>query len=78
MDIKEEYLISYSKNKLSVRDVTGKYEIDLKKRLLDFATNTLKFLMTLPNKKEFDVFRYQLSRSATSIGANLPCEIFVL
>ena len=26
--------------------------------------------MNLPNKKEFEVFQYQLSRSATSIGAN--------
>ena len=26
--------------------------------------------MKLPNKKEFDVIRYQLSKSASSIGAN--------
>ena len=26
--------------------------------------------MTLPNKKEFDVFRYQYSKSSNSIGAN--------
>ena len=47
-----------------------KYKIDLDKRLLSFAVNTIKFLQTIPYKKEFDVFRYQLSKSATSIGAN--------
>jgi four helix bundle protein len=32
--------------------------------------DTIKFLGTLEFKKEYDVFRYQLSRSATSMGAN--------
>ena len=48
----------------------SKYQIDLNKRLLNFSVNTIKFLQTLPYKKEYDVFRYQLSKSATSIGAN--------
>ena len=52
-----------------------KYQIDLDKRLLSFAVKTIKFLQTIPYKKEFDVFRYQLSKPATSIGANLPCGI---
>ena len=69
-NIEKQYQIKYSRNKLLISDITGKYEIDLKKRLLDFSINTLRFLMTLPYKKEFDVLRYQLSRSATSIGAN--------
>ena len=69
-NIEEKYQIKYSKNKLSISDIAGKYEVDLKKRLLDFAINTMRFIMTLPYKKEFDVFRYQLSKSATSIGAN--------
>jgi four helix bundle protein len=69
-NIEEKYQIKYSNKKLSISDIAGNYKIDLKKRLLDFAINTLRFLMTLPYKKEFDVLRYQLSRSATSIGAN--------
>jgi four helix bundle protein len=43
---------------------------DLKDRLLDFAVNILRFLSTVPFKKEYDVLKYQLSRSATAIGAN--------
>ena len=39
-------------------------------RLLDFAVNILRMISKLPYKKEYDVIRFQLSRSATSIGAN--------
>ena len=46
------------------------YKVDLDKRLLLFSVNIIKFLQTLPYKKEFEVFRYQLSKSATSVGAN--------
>jgi len=38
--------------------------------LLNFSVNILSFLNTLPYKKEYEVLRYQLSKSATSIGAN--------
>lgn len=48
----------------------SRYKVDLDKRLLKFSVNTIKFLQTLPYKREFEVFRYQLSKSATSIGAN--------
>jgi len=43
---------------------------DLRERLLDFSVRVLKFLSMLPYRKEYDVLRYQLSKSATSIGAN--------
>ena len=42
----------------------------LAERLLTFTVNTFKFIKTLPYKKEYDVFKYQLSKSASSIGAN--------
>ena len=48
----------------------SKYKIDLRKRLFTFAVDTIRFLATLPYKKEFDVFRYQLSQAGTSVGAN--------
>ena len=51
-------------------ETKSKYKVDLDKRLLTFSVNIIKFLQTLPYKKEFEVFRYQLSKSATSIGAN--------
>ncbi|MFO7889324.1 MAG: four helix bundle protein, partial [bacterium] len=36
----------------------------------EFAVDSMKFIATIPYKKEYDVFRYQYSKSATSIGAN--------
>ena len=43
---------------------------NFKDRLFKFAVDTIKFLMALPNRREFDVFRNQLSKAATSMGAN--------
>ncbi|MHB2149557.1 four helix bundle protein [Calditrichota bacterium LG25] len=44
---------------------------EFRERLLNFSVNILSFLNTLPYKKEYEVLRYQLSKSATSIGANI-------
>ena len=66
----EDYIIDDEDSKLIVREKSNGYEIDLRKRLMDFAVKSFKFLMTLPNKKEYDVFRYQYSKCSTSIGAN--------
>ena len=41
-----------------------------RERLLNFSVNVIKFLKSIPYRKEYDVLRYQLSKSATSIGAN--------
>ncbi|MHB2149556.1 four helix bundle protein [Calditrichota bacterium LG25] len=43
---------------------------DFRERLLNFSVEIIKFLKTIPYRKEYDVLRYQLSKSATSIGAN--------
>jgi four helix bundle protein len=45
-------------------------ENDLKERLFQFAIGVLKMLETLKGGKEIDVIKYQLSKSATSGGAN--------
>jgi hypothetical protein len=37
--------------------------------LLTFTVEVIKFIGTIPFKKEYDVLKYQLSKSATSIGA---------
>ena len=55
---------------LIVKEVEQKYQTDLRKRLFNFAVRTMKFLLTIPPRKEYDVFRYQISKAATSIGAN--------
>jgi len=44
--------------------------IELRKRLLDFSVAVFRMLKEIPYRKEYDVLRYQLSKSATSIGAN--------
>jgi len=66
----EEYRIELDSSKILVREKNSEYTIDLQERLLNFAADTLKFLSQLPYQKEFEVFRYQLSKSVTSIGAN--------
>lgn len=43
---------------------------DLEKRLFVFAINTIQFLRSLPSTIELNVIRYQLTKSATSAGAN--------
>jgi len=43
---------------------------DLEKRLFDFAVRTIKYVKTLPDTVEVKVIKYQLTKSATSSGAN--------
>lgn len=43
---------------------------NFRERLLTFSVDIILFLKTIPYRKEYDVLRYQLSKSATSIGAN--------
>jgi four helix bundle protein len=65
-----KYSEEIGKHNLVVQEIEQKYKTDLRKRLLNFAVKSIQFLGTLPQQREYDVFRYQLSRSATSIGAN--------
>ena len=43
---------------------------DLEQRLFVFAVRAIKFLRTLPVSSEYNVIKYQLTKSATSTGAN--------
>ncbi|PTN09927.1 four helix bundle protein [Mangrovibacterium marinum] len=45
-------------------------ERDLMERLFNFAVQVIKFLREIPSTQENRVIRYQLTRSATSSGAN--------
>ena len=66
-----KYEINFDKNKaLEIREAGSKYTINLADRLLKFAVDIIKFLFLLPFVKELEVFRFQLSKSGTSIGAN--------
>jgi four helix bundle protein len=47
-----------------------KYASDLSERLLTFAVEVMKLLGEIRGGKELDVVKYQLSKSASSIGAN--------
>lgn len=66
----EEYENNAGDYKLAVKEVESKYGMDLHGRLLQFAIDIIKFLFLLPYAKELGVFRFQLSKSGTSIGAN--------
>jgi len=46
----------------------GKNDLDI--RLFNFAIDTIKFLRTLTPSSELNVIKYQLTKSATSSGAN--------
>jgi four helix bundle protein len=65
-----DFRITVDKNYLMIYDVKQEYEIDLRKRLFKFAAESIRILKYIPDGREFDVFRFQLSKSATSIGAN--------
>ena len=43
---------------------------NLEERTFKFAVDVIKFLRTIEYSKENDVVKYQLAKSATSIGAN--------
>ena len=45
-------------------------DVDLAERLLRFAVNTIKFLKILSNSPEYSIIKYQLTKSASSAGAN--------
>ena len=53
-----------------IKDVEGKYPVSLTQRLFRFAIRVFGLLKTISHEKDYNVFRYQLSKSATSIGAN--------
>lgn len=43
---------------------------DLLDRTFNFAVDSIKFLRTLPDITEYKTIRFQISKSATSVGAN--------
>ncbi|TET24440.1 MAG: four helix bundle protein [Candidatus Cloacimonadota bacterium] len=43
---------------------------DLEKRIFDFVVDIIKFLKTIKRSRENDIVVYQLSKAATSVGAN--------
>jgi four helix bundle protein len=57
-------------NNLQVKERNNSYQIDLSTRLMDFSVDIIKFLGLIPLNKEYDVIKYQLSKAATSVGAN--------
>jgi four helix bundle protein len=43
---------------------------DLLERTFNFGVDVLKFIRKLPKDSEYNIIRYQLGKSATSVGAN--------
>jgi len=52
------------------KELEQKYKIDLRERFIVFSTNVFRYIATLPHRIEYEVFRIQISKSATSMGAN--------
>jgi len=49
---------------------------DLNDRLFNFAVNVIIFLRTIKNNQETGIVKYQLTKAATSSGANYsPSQI---
>ena len=46
------------------------YKNDLCHRLLYFSADVIQFSRNLPKSQEFEIIKYQLIKSATSVGAN--------
>lgn len=46
------------------------YQHKLDERLFEFVIRTINFLKSIKNSQELSVIKYQLSKSATSSGAN--------
>ena len=44
--------------------------IDLDKRLFNFAVEVIEFLRTIKNNQETGIIKFQLTKAATSGGAN--------
>ena len=53
-----------------IYEETRGYNIEFRERLLNFAVEIIRFLLTIPKMPEYTVIRYQLSKAGTSIGAN--------
>ena len=64
------YKVVVEKNRIAVEEQKGQYKINLEERFLQFAVDVIKYLFSLPKLREYDSIKYQLSKSATSIGAN--------
>ena len=45
-------------------------ENNLLERTFNFGVRCLKLLRTLPNSSEYQIIKYQLGKSSTSVGAN--------
>ena len=56
--------------KFIISEKTSDYKVILEERFFNFSVNIIKYLLTLPSNSEYSVFRNQLSKSGTSIGAN--------
>jgi hypothetical protein len=50
--MKMEYFVERNNSEFVIRERKTNYAVDLSERLLNFSIKTIKFIMTLPDKKE--------------------------
>lgn len=58
------------KQALYINDVERQYKTDLRDRWLKFAVQSIKFFKTIPDDREYQVFKYQFSKAVTSMSAD--------
>ena len=70
MKNENKYVNDFDSINKIIREETQDYNIEFRERLLNFAVDIIRFLLTIPKMPEYTVIRYQLSKAGTSIGAN--------
>lgn len=64
------YEVGFENKKYYIRDKSSGYDISIDKRIFNFVVQNIKYLKKLQKSNINNVIIYQLTKSATSIGAN--------
>jgi four helix bundle protein len=67
---KIEYEVKKEDGKFFVKEKLGKYETPLDNRIFNFVVRVIKYLKKFPNSTINNVIIFQLTKAASSIGAN--------
>jgi four helix bundle protein len=65
-----EYEIEKNDGKYIVRDISDKYDVPLDSRIFNFVVRVIKYLKIHPSSTINNVIIFQLTKAASSIGAN--------
>lgn len=66
----ENYVLEEKSDGFYVKEASIKYDIPLQQRIFNFVVRAIKYLKTLQKSNISNVIIYQLTKAATSEGAN--------